>query len=1111
MAFQLGVTNRFVDPNFPPCTNVLEGPYEYTLVAHYAQGDSATATSPYLPVGAFSVFTVAGPLGTTLMRVTHAPPGASSLRLTRIDQDYWQGPYELMVTNFDFALGLFTNGFFTLPQAWTVSGPYGAEYYAQAVWPDGSVGQAVSAGYPAPAFYDGRLQLAQNLAFVLRAATVTGPLHFSSFSFPGNYAFANPISDLNGSCVGGYYGSDYTRPFADNWFYRNFVFATTNLEASAGVLATGITWDDVNGDVIPTSPEYVFQMPTNGVFPGFLSAADTPWIMPHSDPTLLNLYTTATLFTVQNNVSNWYGLRLLSAEFTSAGPSYMTRSPGQSAGRTNSFFYANFDPPSLSTASYLFGGYNYDGSYSTQGPWPGDSAFSPTNPQPLLVASLGNSYQAVAYARQTINNGDHGKPAYLGQYFESAFAVDTNGVVTTNQAGVLSSYGDYFPTQPGAAALVTMTNWGVNERGTGIVHVVALATDVNRDGVIDPSLFGPDYTSPDYPFRFWVNDCNDSGDDQGSGIPGQGDGGTGLFLYQSSGSVSGTRALVNFFPVQVCIQSLLKAVPSLSTLTFKLRHDESALYYLETDLTPDHSYDYLTSTNFLGSLPSYMGSAGRVWSTGVPLSTNFLAKIRDQGKGVILVEAGQATGSPLVLEVWQGNSLLAQASLYVSIYGVENMFRQKNLIRETFPSPTEFPGLPDRLTTGSGERESGTAWNEPETNDKNFVFVHGYNVSPDQARGNAADMFKRLYWSGSHAKFYGVTWNGAETQPLAYGLFTPDYHTNVVNAFLTASNLASFLGTLTNGPTNGPTTVAAHSLGNMVVLSAINDWNAPISNYFMIDAAVALEAIQTNAAQDVNMIHSEWVPYANRLYSHDWHGLFAAGDERSALTWTNRLANFRNVEVYNFFSSGEEVLRECTTDPPTTVLGGIWTEVYGYFAQQIPFGCYGWAWQEKAKGRSANDLFVGSTHGGWQFNYWSDAFYVTNGEGIRSFMGPDQTSGLTSSQLQTNSFFNFNSTYHPHPDAALLGANGSMYAQTNRNRILADAIPALTLPVGANPVARLETLGRDINMQDLANGWPLLRSVGAEAFKWHHSDFRQLGYTFTYQLFDELVTLGDLK
>jgi hypothetical protein len=55
--FQLGVTNRFVDQSFPPCTNVLDGPYDYTLVAHYVQGDSATASSPLLPAGEFSVYT----------------------------------------------------------------------------------------------------------------------------------------------------------------------------------------------------------------------------------------------------------------------------------------------------------------------------------------------------------------------------------------------------------------------------------------------------------------------------------------------------------------------------------------------------------------------------------------------------------------------------------------------------------------------------------------------------------------------------------------------------------------------------------------------------------------------------------------------------------------------------------------------------------------------------------------------------------------------------------------------------------------------------------------------------------------------------------------------
>jgi hypothetical protein len=85
-----------------------------------------------------------------------------------------------------------------------------------------------------------------------------------------------------------------------------------------------------------------------------------------------------------------------------------------------------------------------------------------------------------------------------------------------------------------------------------------------------------------------------------------------------------------------------------------------------------------------------------------------------------------------------------------------------------------------------------------------------------------------MYWSGSHAKFYAVTWNGADSQDITGGLLATDYHINVAHAFDTAPYLASFLATLSNGPV----TVAAHSLGNMVTLSAINDWNAPVSNYF---------------------------------------------------------------------------------------------------------------------------------------------------------------------------------------------------------------------------------------------------------------------------------------
>jgi len=93
--------------------------------------------------------------------------------------------------------------------------------------------------------------------------------------------------------------------------------------------------------------------------------------------------------------------------------------------------------------------------------------------------------------------------------------------------------------------------------------------------------------------------------------------------------------------------------------------------------------------------------------------------------------------------------------------------------------------------------------NEPQNNGENLVFLHGYNVNPQQARGVESEMFKRFYWSGSMAKFYGVTWNGAVTQGYIPGIpnVTTDLQTNEVNALLTASSLAAFLGNLSGETT----------------------------------------------------------------------------------------------------------------------------------------------------------------------------------------------------------------------------------------------------------------------------------------------------------------------
>ena len=300
---------------------------------------------------------------------------------------------------------------------------------------------------------------------------------------------------------------------------------------------------------------------------------------------------------------------------------------------------------------------------------------------------------------------------------------------------------------------------------------------------------------------------------------------------------------------------------------------------------------------------------------------------------------------PLTLEIWKGDKLLAGAPLYLSFSGVEQMYRLTNLWFVN--SSVTVPSRPN-------------APNEPPTNGKNLVFLHGYNVNQQQSRGVLSEMFKRFYWSGSRARFYGVTWNGAESQVTSFG-FSPNLHTNEVNAFDTAPYVAGFLASL-----SGETTVAAHSLGNMVTLSAISDWSAAPNHYVMIDAAVPVEALQGDTPIETNMIYSTWQGYSPSLYASEWWKLFATNDARSTLTWNGCLENIGTVDIYNFYSSGEEVLREDDEDPPATIDSAIDAEIINnfWFGRELALWHLHWVWTEKGKGIFIDDGFLGARTAG---------------------------------------------------------------------------------------------------------------------------------------------------
>ena len=291
-----------------------------------------------------------------------------------------------------------------------------------------------------------------------------------------------------------------------------------------------------------------------------------------------------------------------------------------------------------------------------------------------MVAAVDEPIQFGAWAKQSITNGNPTIYAFLEKYLAKAYIV-TNGTLTTNQTGVLSEYGEFFPTDPGTVLLTTKTN-ADGVQGQVAVQVVGLFADVNHNGPIDTSFSGPDACTPARPFRFWVNDDDDYGDVGGDDIPGL-PAATGGVPNGLSDQVNGVRDLVDFFPVFVDIAPVVQAMQTnaaYANIQFVLSQPDGALNFLYTDLPPGESSAYLTNTLLAQTFYAY-APVTQITSKGVTLDPSQMYSL--SGGGGILVEAWTNTANPLVLDVVQSNVVLAEAVLPLSITGVEQMFRHK--------------------------------------------------------------------------------------------------------------------------------------------------------------------------------------------------------------------------------------------------------------------------------------------------------------------------------------------------------------------------------------------------------------------------------------------------
>ena len=707
----------------------------------------------------------------------------------------------------------------------------------------------------------------------------------------------------------------------------------------------------------------------------------------------------------------------------------------------------------------------------------------------------GSTFRRAVWLRRTDSSGRILDPVQYDRY--DYLPLQPPGPWTTNH--------EVAPGSRSLQAGIVTRNDGSGEQRAFIAVPAELAVDGDRNGRIElSSESAADEVTREKPFRFWINGDDDNDDISTAGptlIGNSDDPGPSSFWGQHAGrtpdwanpGVDGRSDLLDFFPVYLDIKQLMTVMPPGVSTQYKLKQADGALNFVYTDLkyTPpiatahSEAFDYLYASKERavygpdGNLQPHVAPTHQITAAGVVLDAGFLDRVKTgTDRGVILIEGRKATDKPLVLAVEKDGVTIAEVALHIKISPVEDMYRWINLRGTVGQSETR----PTNMLNGAVAPPP--AYPDDVTNGKMFIWVHGYNVNERQSRAWFSEAFKRLYQSGSRAMFTAVSWHGDKSQVPVVG-FAPDYWDNIPFAFRTGEALASIV----NGLPGSSRVIAGHSMGNVVVSSAIKDHGMNVAKYFMVNAAVALEAYDTSVSTTgpyyVNAMRPlSWGNFERRLWSTDWWKLFPEGDNRRRLTWMNRFGNFPHA--INVYSSGEEVLNNNDLTP-----GELPYSALPLGAERV------WIQQEMSKGggSAAGTLagaLSGEIQGGWGINQ------------SRETINPATT---TDELLRVQPVFTrFNN------DALMSGAVGAGTPGSNAADaatiadLLGGAIPALSFPAGRNPVPLFGNL-RNRDLMSMQDGWPSARPDN----RWLHSDVKNIAYPFNRGAWDFFTNEGNLR
>ena len=636
-----------------------------------------------------------------------------------------------------------------------------------------------------------------------------------------------------------------------------------------------------------------------------------------------------------------------------------------------------------------------------------------------------------------------------------------------------------------------------------------LIPDYDRDGTIGDG----DKTKAEQKkaLHFWIND--DADDDSTDGkyaespsvdIPGAR---TGWFEFDrrdpdwDDSKVNGYRDLIDFTPVFMDV-STIQMLPERirNSLTFKLSHVAGAVNVVWSDL-PKSSVGLFQRGN-VGvcgrnlNEDSYEAEIERVGADGTAVPDALVAQMKSSSsnKGVVFIEGREATSAPLKLDIYYNGQKVVTGELPLHLSSVEDMYWFYSLHGA---EDVDYFNLPNQYTPAN-------LMENPK--DRDVFFTHGFNVSEEDARAWGSEVFKRLWQSGSDARFHMVAWPGNYhwTGNWANGLH---YQRDVYQAFKSANAFKRLVEREQGDSTKR--VIMAQSLGNMMACEAFRQ-GLEANQYFMFDAAVASEAIDAvfqNDSQETRAkyVPSDWTDYHPMSWAANWHKWFKDDptDSRGKMGWPNYFKTaLTNVgSVYNYYSTGDPVFMENDTVPDVLTgvfhwptFGWSWWPPGPTVHWEITAEANCWQKQETHKGV---EPIAGNLRGGWGFYWWMES---SGGEDY-----PVYYSAATTSVMVANGSITNNPVFY-YPGTQMDNRNAT---QDNIWFALAEYVPAVSSPVGGNSTAPAQVENHDLNGNPYRSGWGRNDDIYLE--NWFHSDMKDMAYFYVYPLYDELKTKGSLK